>query len=98
MAVVTVQVGQCGNQLGSALFGALVEEADAGPDDFKAATREVRLQSQRVCVQGRLAHARCAQLFFRPRHRSDGAACALLTARAVLVDMEPKARRGQRAQ
>ena len=40
--VVTVQVGQCGNQLGSALFSALAAEGDAGPEDFKAATRTVR--------------------------------------------------------
>ena len=40
MAVVTVQVGQCGNQLGTALFNALTTEAEAGPDDFGAATRQ----------------------------------------------------------
>jgi hypothetical protein len=42
MSVVTVQVGQCGNQLGAALFGALADEADAGPDDFAAETRQAR--------------------------------------------------------
>lgn len=43
MAVVTVQVGQCGNQLGTALFTALAAEAEASPDDFGAATRQARL-------------------------------------------------------
>ncbi len=42
MSLVTVQVGQCGNQVGAALFAKLAEEADAGPDDFRRATREVR--------------------------------------------------------
>jgi hypothetical protein len=42
MSVVTVQVGQCGNQLGSALFNALAAEAEAAPDDFGAATRQAR--------------------------------------------------------
>jgi hypothetical protein len=42
MSIVTVQVGQCGNQLGAALFSALADEADAGPDDFAAETRQAR--------------------------------------------------------
>ena len=49
--VVTLQVGQCGNQLGSALFSALAAEADAGPEDFAAATREVRELLLR-CIRG----------------------------------------------
>ena len=40
--VVTVQVGQCGNQLGTALFNALVAEAGEAGNDFGAATRQAR--------------------------------------------------------
>jgi len=42
MSIVTIQVGQCGNQVGGALFAKLAEEADAGPDDFRRATQEAR--------------------------------------------------------
>ena len=82
MSVVTVQVGQCGNQLGTALFNVLAAEAEAAPDDAGAATRQV------CALHGVCAHAVLtdpAQTFFRPRHGVD-------TARAVLVDMEPKVR------
>ena len=46
--VVTVQVGQCGNQLGTALFNALAAEAEAG-HDFGAATRQAR-STPRACA------------------------------------------------
>lgn len=48
MAVVAVQVGQCGNQLGGALFGALAAEAEAAPDDFRAATMQARRAASRT--------------------------------------------------
>lgn len=47
MSVLTVQVGQCGNQLGVSLFDALLDEADAGPDDFGAATRQAFFRARR---------------------------------------------------
>jgi hypothetical protein len=49
MSVITVQVGQCGNQIGASLFSKLAEEATASSDDFREATHEVHL-------------ARCASL------------------------------------
>jgi len=40
MSTVTVQLGQCGNQLGSALFQMLGNEAGAGAAGFREATHE----------------------------------------------------------
>jgi len=47
MSFLTVQVGQCGNQLGVSLFDALLTEAEAGPDDFGAAARQAFFRVRR---------------------------------------------------
>ena len=56
MSVITVQVGQCGNQVGASLFAKLADEAEAGPDEFRDATFQVRTRQRRP------AWLRCFQL------------------------------------
>ena len=46
MSTITVQVGQCGNQVGASLFAKLAKEAEAGPDDLRHSTYQV-LRGQR---------------------------------------------------
>lgn len=59
MSIVTLQFGQCGNQLGHSLFNTIMDETK----DMGHKHRDI---------------------FFREGHQS------VPTARAVLVDMEPK--------
>lgn len=75
MSVVTVQLGQCGNQIGTQLFSTLHRDATASlqPSPY----REVALD--------RYFHS-----FEAPRQDKEGAYGELLQARAVLVDMESK--------
>jgi tubulin delta len=74
MPVITVQLGQCGNQLGYSLFETLAAELDR----------------QDYGVDG-------WETFFRPAAAAAGARDKACTARAVLIDMEPKVRRCCRA-
>lgn len=46
MSLVTVQLGQCGNQIGAEFFRALHEEAVAGPPSFRWRTLEVSTPTQ----------------------------------------------------
>lgn len=78
MAVVGLQVGQCGNQLGSALYAALGAEIEAAAAPGAGPGGE-----------GFAADAAAA--FFRPPRRGTrGADDGRVRARALLVDMEPK--------
>ncbi|XP_029302299.1 LOW QUALITY PROTEIN: tubulin delta chain [Cottoperca gobio] len=65
MSIVTVQLGQCGNQVGHALFDVLCSDAQEGQ-------RKVFSSSS------------CERFFHQTAHGD-------LVARAVLIDMEPKA-------
>jgi hypothetical protein len=67
MPVVTVQLGQCGNQLGYSLFETLACELDR----------------QDYGIDG-------WETFFRPAAATAGSRDKSCTARAVLIDMEPK--------
>ncbi|RHY69428.1 hypothetical protein DYB38_007584 [Aphanomyces astaci] len=68
MSVVTLQLGQCGNQLGLSFFDKLAHELE----HFSAEDRECFFRSHDAKTIA--------------SHESNGAA----TARAVLIDMEPK--------
>ncbi|RHY89273.1 hypothetical protein DYB37_004045 [Aphanomyces astaci] len=68
MSVVTLQLGQCGNQLGLSFFDKLAHELE----HFSAEDRECFFRSDDAKTIA--------------SHESNGAA----TARAVLIDMEPK--------
>ena len=72
MPVITVQLGQCGNQLGYSLFETLAAELDR--HDYGADGWET---------------------FFRPAAAGAGARDKACTARAVLIDMEPKVARAR---
>jgi hypothetical protein len=79
MATITVQVGQCGNQVGASLFAKLAEEAEAGPDDLRDATYQV-LRGQRCpALQG------CSQLTLKAlmnlRRRFSGRECSVTAPR-----------------
>nr|XP_020456092.1 tubulin delta chain [Monopterus albus] len=64
MSVVTVQLGQCGNQVGQELFDVVCTDVREGPRKTYSA-------------------ASCERFFYQTTHGD-------LTARAVLIDMEPK--------
>lgn len=75
MSVVTVQVGQCGNQLGASLFEALNDHASAND---QSTTDGVDAAAAATAAAG--AAEACRRSFFR-----DGG-----IARAVIIDTEPK--------
>ena len=91
-SVVTVQLGQCGNQIGAALFGLLHDDLAASA----AASRRRRGPRGGDSVDGSDASdAVVTSPFFREAtgHTGDGSppiGRALPVARAVLIDMEPK--------
>lgn len=76
MSVVTVQVGQCGNQLGASLFEALNDHASANDP---STTDGVDAAAAATAAAAEAVEA-CRRSFFR-----DGG-----IARAVIIDTEPK--------
>lgn len=66
MSTVTVQLGQCGNQMGAALFDVLAGEAAAGPMDFR---REVTESFFREAKSGGSLVARAALVDMEPKAR-----------------------------
>ncbi|OBS76737.1 hypothetical protein A6R68_16804, partial [Neotoma lepida] len=72
MSIVTVQLGQCGNQIGFEVFDALFRDSRC---------------SQGLCSksENEAYQASCSERFFREEENG------VPVARAVLVDMEPKA-------
>ncbi len=80
--LVTVQVGQCGNQLGFDFFAALAREGARETEDAEVPAG----------VRGRPLHQHLATFFReapRSRSREDAHSCCS-TARAVLLDAEPR--------
>lgn len=75
MSVVTVQLGQCGNQIGQQLFTTLYEDAS---------------NSLRSLVTNKKSTSPYYELSTERYFHSNGACSAGLTPRAVLVDMESK--------
>ena len=71
MSVVTVQMGQCGNQLGYEFFSSLAEDMAPGSGSMGAAQES----AYQAAASDRFFHA-----------DKEG----VLSARAVMVDMEPK--------
>ncbi|XP_036393364.1 tubulin delta chain isoform X2 [Megalops cyprinoides] len=71
MSVVTVQLGQCGNQIGQELFDVISNDSN-----------DARTCSPRA--QGKAYHACSQERFFNEEASGDP------SARAVLIDMEPK--------
>lgn len=85
MSVVTVQVGQCGNQLGASLFQALHEHSAAAvatttPENISSSTHDADASTTASTTYNAAASA-CRRSFFR----NNGT-----MARAVIVDTEPK--------
>jgi hypothetical protein len=78
--LVTVQVGQCGNQLGLDFFAALARESARETEDAAQAG-----------VRGPPLHQHLPT-FFResPRRSRDNSQSCCSTARAVLLDAEPR--------
>lgn len=92
MSVVTVQVGQCGNQLGASLFQALHEHAVHSTDDNSTTTSASAVITKTApggttdgaTTDGAAASAAAATACRRGFFRDGG------IARAVIVDTEPK--------
>ena len=78
MSVVTLQIGQCGNQLGCSLFDALVQDPEGAPVFFREASSGGAASSS--SGRGGETHAGDPKRPSRKRY----------TARAVLIDMESK--------
>ncbi|XP_070572249.1 tubulin delta chain-like [Ptychodera flava] len=75
MSIVTLQVGQCGNQIGGQLFSTILEDAHA--------------RAPNISKSDNAAYANEVQERFFYQHDSDKDHTPL-SARAVMVDMEPK--------
>ncbi|CAG9463227.1 unnamed protein product [Pedinophyceae sp. YPF-701] len=69
MSVLTVQVGQCGNQLGAALFTTLAREAQAGNADLLTTTQWTffRERGARSNSTGATHHARAVLVDMEPK-------------------------------
>ena len=74
MSVVTIQLGQCGNQIGTDLFNTLMSDATVQPSYLSHDTQVDKSYEDEVCER------------FFTRH--DGS--QPYTARAVMVDTESK--------
>uniref|UniRef100_A0A8C4X9L5 Tubulin delta chain n=1 Tax=Erpetoichthys calabaricus TaxID=27687 RepID=A0A8C4X9L5_ERPCA len=72
MSIVTVQLGQCGNQIGQELFDVISKDCH----NAQGQSNKTETEAYRACSQER---------FFSEDHGKDTP-----SARAVLVDMEPK--------
>jgi len=77
MSVVTLQVGQCGNQVGGQLFEGIAQDA------------KTKLSQTNLTQQGNADYVE--EVMDRFFHISDNPG-RLPEARAVMVDMEPKVR------
>jgi len=74
MSVVTIQLGQCGNQIGTSLFNALMADATTPPS-----------YSSQTSVSNEAYEEEVSERFFCQHDCSH-----IYTARAVMVDTEPK--------
>ena len=74
MSVVTIQLGQCGNQIGTNLFNALITDATIPPS-----------YSSPTSVSNEAYEEEVSERFFCQHDNSH-----IYTARAVMVDTEPK--------
>ncbi|KAI3354413.1 hypothetical protein L3Q82_018936 [Scortum barcoo] len=92
MSVVTVQLGQCGNQVGAELFDLCSDALDGQRKVYSSASCE---RFFRRTAHGGTTPARHPLCWIRspktPVHLSRSLPLTELVARAVLVDMEPKA-------
>jgi len=78
MSIITLQLGQCGNQIGGQLFATLVEDClQPLPRSSPAASTATDYKEA------------CVERFFSVGEEPGGK--ETLTARAVMVDMEQKA-------
>ncbi|XP_077996264.1 tubulin delta chain-like [Glandiceps talaboti] len=75
MSLVTLQLGQCGNQIGGQLFSTLLDDAYAKAPTISKSENNSYIET----VENRFFHQ-------PPSHKDDRP----LNARAVMVDMEPK--------
>ena len=75
MSVVTVQVGQCGNQIGTTLFHRIILDANTTPK-FTSINSSENVEFKQNVIEN----------YFTHRKNSN-----VLEAKAVLIDMEMKA-------
>ena len=75
MSVVTVQVGQCGNQIGTTLFDRIILDANTAPK-FTSSNSLENVEYQQNVIEKYFTHSKNSKV---------------LEAKAVLVDMEMKA-------
>jgi hypothetical protein len=105
MSVITVQIGQCGNQIGEKLFEAFINDCTSTECSHTATTSSKQLPNRRTIERiNQLYTSECIERFFSTNENSlesdlnvKGAATAAcsndgtkLFARSVLVDMESK--------
>ena len=81
MSIVTVQLGQCGNQVGASFYSLLTEDATR-PPKFSS------LES----TQNKIYEEETIERFFTVKdgQKSNNEGKTLLEAKCVMVDMEPK--------
>ena len=74
MSVVTIQLGQCGNQIGTDLFKTLMNDANT-PPTYSSSNSTLNNDYKQLVVE---------------RFFSEDVRSSIYTARAVMVDTEPK--------
>ncbi|KAK3607578.1 hypothetical protein CHS0354_011115 [Potamilus streckersoni] len=77
MSIITLQLGQCGNQIGGELFTTFIKDAHAKPSNVQVSANRNEQYTEEVISK-----------FFTTESQSDK--FDVPQARAVLVDMEPK--------
>jgi hypothetical protein len=82
MSVITIQVGQCGNQIGEKLFDTLVSDCFDAPNSWRKKGLDVQ-ELLKKCNNVYVKQSK--QCFF-----SDESEQSTANARAVLIDMESK--------
>ena len=75
MSVVTVQVGQCGNQIGTTLFNRIILDANTAPK-FTSINSSENVEYRQNVIEKHFTHRKNSNV---------------IEAKAVLVDMEMKA-------
>jgi hypothetical protein len=101
MSIVTIQLGQCGNQVGGQLFNTLSQEAVSSATATATATTGSTSGIEALIFERYYYLIRLSYLFellpididsfFRSSSEGKDSTAAPPYARAVMVDMEPKA-------
>jgi hypothetical protein len=91
MSIVTVQIGQCGNQIGERLFETLISDCDDCTTLYSNSTTRTHYTSSHAKRLNEAYIRECTSRFFSEQETSGGGdEQSTLYARSILIDMESK--------